>query len=353
MRSLGFIAGALWLSLPVAGAEPILPPRLGDSTRVQWLQVAAPELERTAGESAVLLREYGGQGSEQARYERPGHSWQVTVYRMQDRSAAYGAFTLLGARGDPIGVGEGGVRTAQGLVFYQGPYFVTADRLAGVADLKPLLERLETLAGLPASLPPLRHYLPQEGLIQGSTRYLLGPIALSSVAPAAPGDWAGFAYGAEGVSARYRVGGRETTLLLLSYPTPQIAQERMRSLEELFGLAGPPARARQPVQLRRTSSLLAVAIGDGSPGVAERLFDRIAYEARISWSQPGEGRPDFNWPKTLLNLFIGTGLLVLVTLLLGVTFGALRLGVKRLLPGRVFDRPQDTEIISLDLGRKA
>jgi hypothetical protein len=38
-----------------------------------------------------------------------------------------------------------------------------------------------------------------------------------------------------------------------------------------------------------------------------------------------------------------------ISIVAGIAFGGFRLAIKRLLPGKVFDRPEDVEFISLHL----
>ena len=43
------------------------------------------------------------------------------------------------------------------------------------------------------------------------------------------------------------------------------------------------------------------------------------------------------------------GLLLVISLILGVAFGGVRVIAKKLFPDRVFDRPEDVEFIRLNL----
>src|SRR3990172_9686594 len=220
----------LWLlplfliSLPALGAAPeaLLPAQLGVQ-RMTWEKVEATQLERVAGDQAALLREYGARRAEQAEYGDPPHLLRIrlTVFIMQDRSGAYGAFTLLREKVKPVEVvevGEAGVfyrvgndpRTLFRFMFYQGNYLVMTEGLieghgTGTREwLRRVARHLAEAGRDQASLPTLPGYLPREGFVEGSDRYLLGPLALGEVAPLAPGDWAGFAYGAEAELGRYR-----------------------------------------------------------------------------------------------------------------------------------------------------
>lgn len=332
-----------------AADDVFLPAQLGSWQQVAWARENAQELERLVGHQAALLREYGSLLAEQGVYRRDNDEARVTVHQMQDRSSAYGAFSLLRAGSHPIALGEAGARQDNRLVFYQGNFFVYAEGPLDLADLRPLADRLEVLSQGQPSLPTLPAYLPRQGLLPGSDRYLLGPLALARVVPLVPGDWVGFAYAAEVVAARYRIDNSQATLLLISYPTPQIAAARLRDFQQLFNLNGTGDPRRPLVYAKRSGTMVVFVAGIETGRAAATLLNRVRYEAELSWSEPAEPRSVPNWPKTLLNIFVGTGLLVLFAFLSGVVFGIVRLIVKRLFPGAIFDRPEDIEIIRLDL----
>lgn len=353
---LRFTLTAVLAALCAAGlwaAEPLSPAQLGQWKRADVERAEAPELERLVADQAPLLREYGSLRAEQASYRRGAATGQITLHEMQDRSGAYGAFTLLRAGGQAMQIGEAGARSGNRFVFYQGNYLATGEGAFGLADLKALVKQLQAEKRSQPSLPTLPSFLPRQGFMPGSDRYVLGPLALGQVAPLGPGDWVGFAYGAEVEAARYHVDNAEATLLLIRYPTPQIAAERLRDFERLFNLNGAGDPRRPLAYAKRSGSLAAFASGTQSPQAAARLLDRVRYEAQVSWSRPGKPRALPDWPDTVLNIFTGTAVLLSLALLSGFALGLVRLVLKRLLPGKVFDRPEDTEIIMLDLrGRR-
>lgn len=329
---------------------PLLPAQLAGWQRSDRTQASSESLEKVAGDTAAILREYGAQEAEQADYRRAEARWQVSVYRMQDRSGAYGAFTLLRADGAPLSLGEAGARAKDQIVFYQGDYFVQAAAGADTAALAELAGLLEAHAGRQASLPTLALYLPHQGLLSSSERYLLGPQALARVAPLALGDWVGFAYGAEVESARYGTAGTgETLLLLISYPTPQIAVARLRDFHRLFNLndKGDPQRPR--VYVRRLGTLVGLVADAPTSQRATALLDGINYSTEVSWSDSSPPGPQLSWTLTLLNIFLGTAALVVFVLLSAVGYGLLRLLIKRMLPGRVFDRGEEGDVIMLNI----
>ena len=84
--------------------------------------------------------------------------------------------------------------------------------------------------GGPKAIPPLLPTLvPERGLERDSVRFALGPVSYEAMGGVLPGSLLGFQKAAEAVTARYS-GKGELTMLL--YPTPEIAGDRMRAIEE-------------------------------------------------------------------------------------------------------------------------
>ena len=84
------------------------------------------------------------------------------------------------------------------------------------------------------------------------------------------------------------------------------------------------------------------------PSVAKAILDGVNYETQVTWDQP---RPDISLPDLILTIFTGIGIALLFTVVIGLSFGGVRVFVKSRFPDRVFDRPQDMEIIQLKLGQ--
>ena len=327
----GFAAA---LAPSVRADDPILPERLGEAQRQEWRELSARNLESGIGELlAAILREYGAAGAEQAAYRQGSSSLNVTVCEMQDRSGAYGAFTFLRGRAPAV--------------FYQGNYLVLPDRRTPLPLQRALAATLAARSHDQASLPLLPEYLPEERLVKGSDAYVLGPLGLSRVAPLGQGDWVGFAYGAEVEVARYRINQREATLLLVSYPTPHIARARLADFQRTFNLNGQGGNG-PVVYAKRKSTLVVLVHGAESAEEAARLIDAVRFQQEISWSEPTP--PDESEIVSgLIGIFLGTGVILIVTLGLGLAFGAARLLLMSTLPGRVFDKPVENDTIFLNL----
>ena len=54
----------------------------------------------------------------------------------------------------------------------------------------------------------------------------------------------------------------------------------------------------------------------------------------------------------IVGSIIGSGVICLFALIAGISFGGLRLIVKRVMPGKVFDRSEYVQILQLGLGSK-
>ena len=224
--------------------------------------------------------------------------------------------------------------------------------------MKTLLARVQPLAA-PEAYPSLYKYLPTDGIIQRSDRYVLGPVVLSEFLPIVTDDWIGFSKGAEVELARYRVKGQEETLLLVEFPTPQVASLQLKNLEKRFRLVADEddseAQSGDPRPLlyyRKMSTLLVFVPQAHSKASANALMQNVGYESDVTWNEPGANLNQPGWPTILVGIFVGTGIICLFAIISGLAFGGIRLAVKRMLPGKIFDRDADVEILQLGISSK-
>ena len=97
--------------------------------------------------------------------------------------------------------------------------------------------------------------MPQKGLVSGSEKYLMGLEAAKRVLPSFRTDLIGFEQGAEVQLGQYETGKSTSTLVSISYPTPQIARIRFGALSNFLGLNQPP---REGFGLWKTSRLVCI-----------------------------------------------------------------------------------------------
>jgi len=357
MRRTGVIALGLLAMAAATAAQDVLPGGFARWTPARTEKLACTALESLAGNDATALREYGCRAVERREYRRGADSLTIVGLRMQDSTGAYGAFFFRRApemQDSPVSelaaARDGKVLAVAGDVLLEiegrGLERFEADLQALAADLKAR-HRV-------APFPVLASYLPDPGRVPKSERFFLGPAALGRFVPLNTADWVGFEMGAEAQLAAYRLGGQEVTLLLAQYPTPQVASARLEGLRRWFNVNGEEevVSGRPVVFARRTSSLLAIVPQAVSKQTAEALFDGVRYETQLTVNEPSFRATDPTWGEMVVGIFYGTGILMAIAVGGGLVFAGFRLAVKRLLPGKVFDRDASVEILQLGLGSK-
>src|SRR5712691_5170883 len=346
------------VALPAA-AQDLLPPSFsGWTSPAPSLKVTSPATEEFAGGDAAILREYGILGAERRAYARGDESLTITLFRMRDSSAAFGAYTYRQtSEMSTTNLTQYSSFSPRRALVVAGNLLleVTGGGLPRLTpDLKALVAQLAPHADK-APFPTLVQYLPTLGRISQSERYVLGPLALNRLLPLGNGDWLGFADGAEAVLARYRVNGQEATLLLASYPTPQAAAHKLEELGRWFDLNpehnGSPIPP-SPLFARRKGSLLALVAHTKSRSLANSLLEQVHYETQVTWNEPRHSLTDPNIGQILVGTIVGTGVILLFALVAGIGFGGVRILVKYFFPGRVFDRTSQVEILQLGLSSK-
>jgi hypothetical protein len=362
--------GGLW-SAPLA-AQDVLPSNVGTWTASgSATQVPAQQIEQLANDRANILREYGITSGERRDYASGNDKITVTLYRMVDPSAAFGAFTFFRdpdmALPAPIMAASyaAGKRGRELLVVGNLMLDVNAGKAQmAPADLNVLAKSVATQADR-RPYPPIATFLPHEGLIPGSERYVLGPLALAQVFPAAPvnqADWAGFGSSAEAVVGRYRLsdkssGGQqpaEGALLLILYPTQQLAADRYNELGKSFALNVDPelAKDKPAVFGTRSSALIALLSGVQSREKAAELLNQVHHTSEVTWNEPTQKFTDPSISNIVVGAIVDTGGIMLLALAASLGFGGFRLLAKLVAPGKIFDRNTDVEILQLGINSK-
>jgi hypothetical protein len=301
--------------------------------------------------NAALLKEYGFKDFEGGTYTRAdGRKLKIKAARFEDASGAYGAFTfykmpqMLNER-----IGDQGASLNERVLFYIGNILVDAvfQQLSAMsaAELRELAEALPKPGGSIANLPGLPAYLPKESYLKNTAKYVVGPLALEANGAPLPVKYVDFSKGAEVVLGGYNLSGARATLMLISYPTPQIAATQLKHIES----AQQAHQLDSIVTAKRTGPILVLASGSISSGDAKSLVSDVNYDADITWNE----RTNFTRRDNAANLIVGVILLAAIvcgiSIVAGIAFGGFRVAIKRLLPGKVFDRPEDVEFISLHL----
>src|SRR5713101_1855654 len=306
-------------------------------------------------ESTQILVESGVARVEEHYYRNENSEVAVRVFKLRDPSSAYEVYTSQLRTGMlPARIGQNAAFNKDHVLIQVGNLVLDSTANASRDDLNALVRAVEAASGK-APLPPIPNYLPLQDRVPGSERYALGPAAFRRAAEdlgrpefAALSDKVGFASGAEAMLALYETRNQEAALLLIEYPTPQLAEQHLRHLE-----TGLSAAAKQAgTTTERKGSLLSLVLKPSSAAYGEALRNAVNYETQVTWNQPVHTITDPPWATILGKIIIGTMLFMVVAMVLGVAFGGFRVILKLFFPGKIFDRPEQMEVLQLGLSSK-
>jgi len=354
-RILTVVIALLFALLPAfaaetkAKAESLLP-----SAFAGWhkTQPARTSTDPAAADKvyAEVLREYGFTEYQSATYTRGERTITINAIGFKDASGAYGAFTFYKTPEMQVEkIGDQAASLNQRILFYRGSVLVQAvlDRVTpmSAAELRELAADIPLPSG-PARKPPsLPLYLPRQAYIPNSAKYVLGPLALASMNAPIGSPTVDFARGAEVALGQYNSGSGTATLMLISYPTPQIAGDRLRAIDS----AHRPQDSAPVFLTRRSGPLVAIVTGAVAPRDAKSLLASVNYDPEVTWNQDTFLGKRANVGGLLVGVVLLTGVILGLAIVAGVAFGGVRIIAKRLFPDRVFDRAEDVEIIQLNL----
>jgi hypothetical protein len=365
------LARCLWLILlaaPICFAQGMLPAAIPGWKTTSSVTATSASLEQIGGATALVMKEYGATAAEGTTYSRVGsnaESFHVAAFTFQDTSGAYGAYSFLRSpEMRKASYSDHSEKSSTHVLILVGNILldVTGNDLQRYDSAIRLVTKQAASHAQQGVYPFLPMQLPPKGLIPRSDRYFLGPTALANFwdAKGASGDWLGFSRGAEAEVAKYRVQNHELTLLLADYPTPQIAASQLDKLSgeldiRVHGEAEKgenTGRSRTKLYGRRDETLVALVAGATSLAEADAVLDQIRSGVIVTWNEPASGLNAPTMADIVVGTIIGTGEMCLIAILIGVVFSGIRLVIKRILPGRVFDRPQEMEILQLGLSSK-
>lgn len=313
---------------------------------------AASALSREAGDNV---------GATSCEYTSGDKTLQVWVERFRDPTSAYEVYTSglrPGMMASLIGTNAAVDKDQLWMLSGKLVFRVDSQKYASEEDLRALVKSLEGHADK-TPLPDIRAFLPSNGLVQGTQRYSLGPDGYLAAVKALDREKyvdlsPEIGFGAKGVDAEVMLGsynngkdGQEVLLLVL-YPTPQLAEQQLHHLQPL--LASKAEFAGTTVQ--RDASLLSLVLSPSSPEMAARLRKAIKYDTAVTWNEPSTTLTDPPWVLVLKTIFFAAFGFCVLAGVIGVLFGVFRLLMKRLFPGKVFDRSKSIELLQLGLNSK-
>lgn len=266
---------------------------------------------------APLFEEYGFETGEQAVYGPV----TITAWRFRDSTGALAAFQFVrpkDAKTLTSKIDSQAVQTADGAIFEHGNYVLQfAGGVPKDEELAPLYGGLAKLEQSP--LPVISTYLPPEGLVANSERYVIGPVSLEKFNSKIPPSIAAFHMSAEAQFGRYHFKNSDMELAIFNYPTPGIARERQEAFQKL-----PNTLAK------RTGPLVAVVTGSSDADAAERLLSKVNYQASITWSERTPTHVAHGLAKMILDIFALAGVIIGFCIMSGLLFAGARILSRRL-----------------------
>lgn len=264
------------------------PDRLCDRRTIYDYMDGAAEVYLTYAYAGLVVRQYG---------RSPESSIIVELFDMTGAFDAFGVFS--NGRDEDLrdaGIGQGAELRDELLTFWKDRYFVAvrvdADdvRPSVRASVAKLGRAVAAAIGKTGALPEVLAYLPADGLIKHSVRYVYLPDALNYHYDFGPGNLLRLDARTQAVLATYRRDKVRCHLLCVLYPTEALAAEaRRRFVAEFARRVDRDGAARigddRWVGLQTHGCLLAAALDVPTRGAAIKLADLAIKQYRAS--RPG------------------------------------------------------------------
>jgi len=345
---------------PQTPAPALLPEAFGG-----WQMQGTPHISSDAAvadaSNARVLQEYRFTDLTAATYTREdGRTLKIRAARFADASGAFGAYTFyLRPDMNKEQIGDQGSSVGDRVLFYRGHVLVDAQfskesPMSG-AELRELAGMLPKPGGNAGNLPSFIQFFPTRNYVANTQKYVMGPLALAAISSPVSTDLVDFGASAEASLARYQTPSGEATLMLISYPTPQLAAEHVRRIDAAHQMTAQNSSGISEIAGsgtffdKRTGPIVAIASGGISDSDAKALLGRVNYEANVTWNTPSENTEVHQLYSLVLNIVVLCAILAALAIIAGVAFGGVRILVKRFFPDRFFDRPEQMEFISLHL----
>src|SRR5271156_2872714 len=222
---------------PKSSVQGVFPERFG-----QWGATGSASPAADDSQANALVSAEAGLLRRMTRVYSDGkQNISLTIAEFRDATGAYEAYTAALKPGmRPSTAGPLSAVDEHGLLLQLGKLLVRVDDAKNIGDgdlqalVKLLREKVEA-----APLPPIREYLPEQDLVDGSQKYAQGAAGFENAVKSlgrpeyvALSPEMGFATGAEpeAIVAQYQSGANHGGLLLIAYPNPQLAEQHLRHL---------------------------------------------------------------------------------------------------------------------------
>jgi hypothetical protein len=297
---------------------------------------------------AAVMKEDGLRRWAVGSYAGGGWSAQIFALEFEDATDAFSAYTFYRTmmHGVRISGAEARLRKAgnemsvdsDGTLVWAGTAVMRIKGQVSTEELISLTAGLPKDAGRRGMPPLLPSSIPTNGLDAASVRYAVGPVGYAAMGGVLPAEILGWDKAAEVATANYRGKG---TLTLLLYPTPQIAGDRLRAVQQAVNDAGTAKYGT--VVLRRVGPLVGVTTGAWTEAQAKSMLSEMHLNEVLSFDQkmPLEFHAEMQKTYTVLqNIAIFSGILIVAAILLGLFLGGARAGIRVLMGKPAYSEPE-------------
>jgi len=297
IRQFGIVLVMLVAPLTASAQERVVIPLV---PAANWHLVSSEPMSVEAlpqyGHDPVIEREYGVKTIVLRKYRLGSKQAEACLEEASDPTAAYGLWTFYRTEAmRPVKGIDFALVSPAGASMVRGRFYIQAWASPGSQvsenELRALLIYIggtrpsnQDFASLPTSLP-------SAGLVPHSEKYLLGLEAARRILPNFRTDLIGFSQGAEAQVGSYALGPTRATILVLNYPTPQIARARFGAMQSMLGFN--QEKGRESIYSRRTGSVVLVVLDAPGPRAAQALMDRFQVITNVSWNEPVPQREKF------------------------------------------------------------
>ena len=323
-----------------------------------WHQLDSQPLPLSAiskyGGDPAVEQEYGVKSLELRTYQLGKTQMQVVVEPAADAPSAYGLLTFYQT---PAMTPEKGielaVRDANQTLMARGKNFIRflhgKDSPPSEADYQALLIFVGGSKPSASAMGTLPTPMPSKGLVPGSEKYLLGLEAAKRVLPSFRTDLIGFEYGAEVQLGQYKTDKGTSTLVSISYPTPQIARVRFGALKNFLGLN--QDHGETSVYGTRRGSYVFLVLHAGSEGTATALMNQFQVTEGVTWDQRYITEASFTRQLVhmILAIFLLTTFLIGACIVAGVLFFLSRRIAAKFFPESSWGHTDEDQLIRLNL----
>ncbi|HEX8926919.1 MAG TPA: DUF6599 family protein [Terriglobales bacterium] len=328
-------------------AAPLLPKSFAG-----WTMAGNPQMSTSAAQAdpahPAVLTEDGLKDIEIATYANDDRKLTVKAARFTDASGAFAAFSFYREpRMNPETIGTMAASDNERVLFFRSNVLVEAkfDKVTAMSasELREMAAALPVVTGPESQLPPLLAHLPRQAAENKSVRFIQGPQTYAATSQPITAQMIDFSRSPELVTSDVHTSSGNGSMMLIEYPTPAIAIEKLKTLE----LANPiPAST---YVARRSGPIVAIAWGALSDSDARKLVGAVNYEAEVTWNEyTGLSKRD-NIGTIVVGAFALAGIIFVFSLGTGAIFGFARPLLAKIFPGRFHVRTEEDDFIRLHL----